>query len=115
MVIKITDHISHCSSNDDGKKIFDLIMPVLKAGGSIRVSFKEVDSLTSSFINSAFIELLNDFSFDYIKANLRFIDTNNYINRMIKKRFDFETSHRQKMEANRDRQIANAYNPVHCL
>ncbi|MGY3718642.1 STAS-like domain-containing protein [Sutcliffiella cohnii] len=39
------------------------------------VSFQEISALNTSFVNSAFIELLNDYDFPFIKENLRFVDS----------------------------------------
>ena len=98
MVIKITDHITHCHTNNEGNTIFHIIKPLLDDNNNIEISFKGIDSLTSSFVNSAFIELLDYFSFSYIKSKLNFIDTNSTINRIIKKRFEFETKYRNTLE-----------------
>lgn len=50
----------------------------------------EILALNSSFVNSAFIELLNDYIFNFIKNNIRFVDSTKQINDIIKSRFAFE-------------------------
>lgn len=100
MVIKIVDYITHCHANSDGDTIFSIIKPMLDKGEKIKISFKNINSVTSSFVNSAFIELLEYFKFDYIKANLNLTNSNSNINRIIKNRFEFETKHRHNLTLN---------------
>lgn len=97
MVINVLDHVERCYSNDDGNVIFSLIKPSISAGTQVVVSFKGVSSVPSSFVNSAFIELLEHFTFDEIRANLRFVNSTRTINEMIKKRFDFEVNKRSEL------------------
>ncbi|MED3986293.1 STAS-like domain-containing protein [Peribacillus simplex] len=92
MVIKIKDLVGRCYSNEDGKIIFDVLNSALNNEKMIILSFKDVDSITSSFTNTAFIELLHEFDYDFIKKNLRIVDSNKYINGMIKDRFTFEVN-----------------------
>ncbi|QTA85434.1 STAS-like domain-containing protein [Desulfonema magnum] len=98
MVIKITDHVTRCHTNNDGEKIFNLIKPLIDKGNKVELSFNGIDSITSSFVNSAFIELLQYFEFSHIRSRLNFISTNKSINQIIRKRFKFETEDRQKLE-----------------
>jgi|SRR5690606_243162 len=97
MVIKICDHVGRCYSNEDGKVIRDLLVGYLNKGTSLTVSFKNIDGVTSSFVNTAFIELLDDFDFDVIKRSLKFVDSNKQINDMIKSRFSFEVNRRKNL------------------
>lgn len=91
MVINVLDHVERCYSNEDGKIILHLLKRALKSGETVEVSFEGVNSLTSSFTNTALIELLKDFEFVHIKKHLRFINTNRTINGMIRDRFEFES------------------------
>lgn len=102
MVINVLDHVERCYSNQDGKVILDLLTTKLSNGESVVLSFKGVNSLTSSFTNTALIELLRQFSMSYIKENLRFIDTNRHINEMIRNRFSFESNRLGNNDANRE-------------
>lgn len=97
MVINVSEHVRQCYSNQDGEILFNLIKPLMDKGEKADVSFKDIDSVTSSFVNSAFIELLQYYPFAYIRANLRFSDSARHINEIIKKRFRFETEERTKM------------------
>nr|EIK9829891.1 STAS-like domain-containing protein [Listeria monocytogenes] len=57
-------------SNADGDVVRVEIKKALSAGTKIEVSFNGFTSVNSSFVNSALIKLLNDYSFDFIKSNL---------------------------------------------
>jgi len=94
MVIRALDLVRQCYSQDDGQKVFDVLYPRLKQGERIELSFEGVDTVPSSFINTALIHLLDVLTFDTIKSNLRFVDTTKQINQMIRSRFDFEVNHR---------------------
>ena len=94
MVIRITDHISACYTNEDGEKIYQQVHPQLLADNDVEVSFEGISEVTSSFVNVAFIELLDSFDFDYIRRHLSFADSNRQINSIIKSRFDFEVNRR---------------------
>jgi len=94
MVIRALDVVRQCYSQDDGQKVFEALYPRLKRGERVELSFDGVDTVPSSFINTALIHLLDVLSFDTIKSNLKFVNTTRQINQMIKSRFDFEVNHR---------------------
>lgn len=97
MVIKVLDIVDKCQTNADGYRVYVVLKKaILDSKDKINVSFSGVDSVPSSFVNSAFIQLLDDLSFDVIKARIGFIDSNSQINGMIKKRFQDETSHSKR-------------------
>jgi len=98
MVINVLDHVERCYSNADGEVILSLIQPLLFRGNRVTVSFAGVDSVPSSFVNSAFIPLLEDFSFDFIRKHLHFSNSTKQINQMIKGRFEFEVNERHQLE-----------------
>jgi len=93
--IRVKDYVDQVYSNDDGKIIYNELKKELARSNKIAVSFKEISALNSSFVNSAFIELLEDYDFQFIKENLRFVDSTKQINNMIKSRFSFEVNHRK--------------------
>lgn len=97
MVINVYDHVGRCYSNEDGKILKDLIKSYLDIKEPVTVSFKNVSGVTSSFVNTALIELLDEYSFDFIKNNIKYVDTTHQINSMIKSRFMFEVKKRDKL------------------
>lgn len=95
--IRILDYVDHCYSNDDGLVINKLIKNEIIRGNQVVVSFDRIKALNSSFVNSAFIELLDDFDFNVIKYSLKFTDSTKQINEMIKSRFGFEVNRRKNL------------------
>ncbi|WLR54276.1 STAS-like domain-containing protein [Mesobacillus subterraneus] len=98
VTIRIKDHVGRCYSNHDGKIIQAVLKKNLQSGKTIIVSFNDIGGVTSSFVNTAFIELLNEYDFSYIKKSIRFVNSTKQINDMIKSRFAFETQRRRNLQ-----------------
>jgi len=92
MVIKIVDYVKKPSSYDDGEIIYGLISQKMKSGEKAIISFFGITSVPSAFVNSAFIRLLEEFSYEEIKSLLVITDSTRHINELIKSRFDFVLS-----------------------
>lgn len=99
VLINVLDHVDKCYSNDDGRIIFSEIKSAFSANQKVTVSFQGVTSLNSSFVNSAFIELLNDHNMAFIKSHLSFINSTQQINSIIKNRFAFEIDKKKNLMA----------------
>jgi hypothetical protein len=91
MVIRLKDHIDRCVSAAEGETIAKLILAAFATGEAVEVSFESFEVASSSFVNSAFIQLLETYSFAEIRAKLKFIHSNGPINDLIKRRFAFES------------------------
>lgn len=91
-VIRVLDYVDHCYNSEDGKIIHDVIEARLKEDEPLLVSFSGVDSVPSSFVNTALVSLLARYEFSQIKRLLRFADTTSQINDMIRSRFNFEVN-----------------------
>ncbi len=63
-----------CVASDDGQKVFERIAGALKVGRSVTVSFRNVTSLTSAFLNAAIGQLYGSFSPSEIRARLKVKD-----------------------------------------
>ena len=59
-----------CVASSDGQKVHDQIAAALKASRAVDLSFANVKSLTSAFLNAAIGQLYGDFSEQKIRANL---------------------------------------------
>ena len=90
--VKVLDEVAHAYSDVEGKVVHEIVVNHLKAGRPVEVSFEGVDAISTSFVNNAFIALLEDFTFDDIKRTISFVHTNAQINDMLRSRFKFETS-----------------------
>ncbi|MEK5006616.1 STAS-like domain-containing protein [Bacillus sp. FSL K6-3312] len=96
-LLKVLDHVERCYSNNDGQLIQTMIKSAFRNDEKITLSFEDVDGVTSSFVNTALIDLLEEFSFDFIKNHLVFSDTNSQINKLINDRFKFEVKKRKSL------------------
>ncbi len=89
MVITALDHVPQCSTYSDGKIIFDLLLPPIKRGEDVVLSFNGVTALPSAFVNSAIVRLVEEVPVEQIKAHLKFADSTRQINELIRDRFAF--------------------------
>jgi hypothetical protein len=89
--IVIIDYLDSFVTNDDGNKLFKVIKKHFDNNEFVEISFQGIKGLNSSFINSAFINLLDYYDFDYIKRHLSFKNSTKQINALILSRFKFET------------------------
>jgi hypothetical protein len=61
---------SLCVASQDGQKVFEQIQQALKDGKKVRLSFQNVESLTSAFLNAAIGQLYGFFDNDLLKERL---------------------------------------------
>lgn len=91
VTLSIKELISDFANNNvSGQILFNNIKDHLDEQESVLVSFEGISELSSSFVNSAFVELLSFYDFEYIKSNLKFTHSTKQINNLIKNRFQFE-------------------------
>lgn len=91
VVIKILDLVNQASTYEDGDILFNKINQSFNDGEAVTVSFSGIHAVPSAFVNSAFVRLLENFDFEFIKRNLKFIETTKFINELIKDRFYFSS------------------------
>ncbi|MHB8119048.1 MAG: STAS-like domain-containing protein [Methanothrix sp.] len=74
--IRLTEIVGSdlCIASEDGQKVHDAIKKALQEEKDVRISFKNVDDLTSAFLNSAIGQLYSEFSEDELKASLAVSD-----------------------------------------
>ena len=93
VTLRIKDLSKSHYTNGDGEKLNEIILHEFRNDNSVRVSFDGITEVNSSFVNSAFIQLLEEnYDFNYIKNHLTFSETNKQINSLILSRFKFETT-----------------------
>jgi hypothetical protein len=63
-----------CVASDDGQKVYEQIASVLSGGRRVELSFLNVESLTSAFLNAAIGQLYGKFSEDQIRQGLKVSD-----------------------------------------
>ena len=59
-----------CVDADDGQKVYELLHKALKEGKRVKLSFQNVEMLTSAFLNSAIGQLYRDFTEEQIMGSL---------------------------------------------
>lgn len=63
-----------CVASDDGQKVHDQIAEALRADAKVVVSFQNVKSLTSAFLNAAIGQLYSEFKEEKLKESLSVAD-----------------------------------------
>lgn len=96
MVIDVLAHVPHCYTYADGEKIAALIVDALRRGDDAVVSFRGVSAVPSSFVNAAFVGLLDEFSVDTVRGRLRVVDSTKQINSLIKDQVQREAATRRE-------------------
>ncbi|QCJ57672.1 STAS-like domain-containing protein [Enterococcus mundtii] len=92
VIITVRNILKSYTTNQDGDQLFDCIRRAFDRDEKVAISFENIHGLNSSFVNSAFVQLLDYYDFDYIKKHLTFRDSNKQINNLILSRFVFETN-----------------------
>lgn len=92
VIIDVKSFLSGYYTNEDGNVLFNEILYLFNQGEKVNISFEGIVGLNSSFVNSAFIQLLNKYPFDFIRENLIFSNTTKQINSIILSRFKFENN-----------------------
>lgn len=59
-----------CIDTDDGQKIYNLIKRALENGKKIKLSFQNIDIMTSAFLNVAIGQIYRDFKEETIREKL---------------------------------------------
>ncbi len=59
-----------CVASDDAEKVYERIEKAIKQGRSVALSFVNISSLTSAFLNAAIGQLYGEFSEEKIRAKL---------------------------------------------
>jgi len=72
-VVKVVGD-SICVTDEDGKKVYDVINDALYDGKKIIISLDGVTDLTSAFLNNAIGQLYGNFDEALIKSNLSVTD-----------------------------------------
>lgn len=63
-----------CVASDDGQKVYDRLATALKKSRNVTLSFHNVTSLTTAFLNAAIGQLYGQFTEEQIRALLRVRD-----------------------------------------
>ncbi|MCC7167646.1 MAG: STAS-like domain-containing protein [Rhodospirillales bacterium] len=84
MVIRVLDRVEQCYTNEDGAVIAAILREGFAKGETVTLSFEGVDAVPSSFVNTAFVDLLDTYPLDFIKAHLAIANSTRQINTLIR-------------------------------
>lgn len=72
IVVRVFDVVGGplCVASDDGKLVHDKIAPLLREGKKVVLSFAQVDTVISAFLNAAIGQLYGEFKEEEIRARL---------------------------------------------
>lgn len=96
VVVRICDIVKAASTYEDGAQVFNVLESHLKQDETVELSFEGIPAVSSAFVNSALIPLLDNFPFSVIRSRLLFTHTTRFINDVIRRRFEFVLKHPAK-------------------
>jgi hypothetical protein len=69
VIVRIFDIVGGplCVSADDGQRVHDKIVPLLREGKQVVLSFEQVETLISAFLNAAIGQLYGEFPEERIR------------------------------------------------
>ena len=89
--IELKNVLNQHVTNEDGDLLFNIIRDEFEKDNKVNISMLDVYGLNTSFVNSAFIQLLEHYSYDFIKKNLTFSNSNKQINDVILENCKYQT------------------------
>lgn len=72
--LSIVDVVHGTSSNADGDKLFATVASFVRAGQIVRLSLKGVTPMSTSFLNSSFGELIDEFGLDAVRSQVKLVE-----------------------------------------
>lgn len=76
---------SFCVAADDGDAVYSKIKAAFNAGKHVRLSFKNVEMLTSAFLNTAIGQLYGEYSEEEVRESLSVSDISDEDKLLIKR------------------------------
>jgi STAS-like domain of unknown function (DUF4325) len=88
MVIQVNTLIAAAVTEADGTAVFAELSKALRQQDIVTLSFTGLKTASTSFVNTAFVPLLDLMSFEEIKRRLKVVESTRQINHMIKWRLE---------------------------
>jgi len=70
----LTSLVTGTSTNAEGDKLFAALIPFVAAGQIVRLSLLHASPMSTSFLNSSFGELMDQFGTAAVRASLKLVD-----------------------------------------
>lgn len=92
----------HCLAPDEGEALFKEIYGTLQKGEDVLLDFNGVDTLASSFLNTAVGRLFGKFDYGFLDARLQWVGLDQQDERVLRLVIENAKEHFQKSEAERE-------------
>ncbi|WP_420337527.1 STAS-like domain-containing protein [Roseibium sp.] len=92
MDIVVRNIVTHCDTNADGAAVKTALRPFLLKTDIVTVDFAGINNVTSSFINTAFIELIEEHGIKKFKDSVRVANATKQIADALKDRISARTA-----------------------
>lgn len=86
MVKNVKNLVDGCDTNDQGAVVYGYVAKSLRKGQSVGLDFSGISNVTSSFVNSSFVQLVDDFGVDAVRSLLVLKGVNSQISNMLRSR-----------------------------
>ena len=86
MVSLVIDLVPACDTNEQGLIVYEFVKKQFSSGGSVTLDFTGIPNVTTSFVNSAFVSLLDIIGYQELKSRLRLVGVNRQIGNMVQGR-----------------------------
>ena len=84
MVVVVKNLVPACDTFDQGEILRLAVLKQMENDEKVSVSFEGISYVTSSFVNAAFVGLLNDLDIEQIKTRMSVIRSHRQINDLVK-------------------------------
>lgn len=92
MVISVKTVSEYADTNAQGDLLFDAMYQEISSNEDVMIDFQGISNVTSSFVNSSFVRLLEVLDFSAIQKRVQISGANRQIATMIKSRMHFEAA-----------------------
>jgi len=86
--IQVTDIVQATTTNADAMPLYLFLKKEMTDDTCIVLSFRDSTPLSSSFLNTAIGNLVDDFGLDYVKAHLKIVQCSKSVFDTLKRYFD---------------------------
>ena len=92
----------HCLSPDEGEALYNELYEALQKGEDILLDFSGVETLASSFLNTAVGRLFGKFDYGFINAKLHWLGLDQQDERVMRLVIENAKEHFRKTETERE-------------
>ena len=92
--ISVLNLVPDCYTWESGDRLHKALHEHLSADRRVVLSFDGVEDVPSSFVNAAFVPLVESFGLPYVKKHLSVVQSTQQINELIKSMLKFDARKR---------------------